>query len=188
MGAPDVKEQVKAEAARSLLERMAEKTKLVRFFRYNASAKHGVPVDDEKDITITPNNTQKQESVPAQNIVQIVKTDDDDDDRIARLERELEAERQLREQQERDNLLREQQERDRQAQPANTGNQESSPSTMSDKVKGILQTLAVLGGLGAAGYVGHAATNGDSKDGEPKVQAPYYSPYQYLEDTENHLP
>lgn len=168
MSAPDVKEQVKAEAAKSLLERMSEKTKLVRFFRYNASAKHGVPIDDEKEINITPDSTASQKEPVGQNIVQIVKTDDND--RVAELERELENERKLR------------------TQPDNTDNKESSPSNMSDKVKGILQTLAVLGGLGAAGYTGYAMTNGNSKESKPNVQAPYYSPYQYLEDTGNHLP
>jgi len=51
MNAP-IADQLKAEAAKSLLERMAEKTKLVRFFRYNASAKHGVPIDND-DISIS---------------------------------------------------------------------------------------------------------------------------------------
>jgi hypothetical protein len=46
MNAP-IADQIKVEAAKSLLERMAEKTKLVRFFRYNASAKHGVPIDSD---------------------------------------------------------------------------------------------------------------------------------------------
>ena len=59
---------------------------------------------------------------------------------------------------------------------------------MSDKVKGILQTLAVLGGLGAAGWAGYAMTNGDSKDNGTQDRPPYYSPYKYLEDTGEHLP
>ena len=60
---------------------------------------------------------------------------------------------------------------------------------MSDKVKGVLQTLAVLGGLGAAGYVGSQFANGDSdKPQDTQVVKPYYSPYQYLEDSGDHLP
>jgi hypothetical protein len=51
MSAP-IADTIKAEAAKSLLERMAEKTKLVKFFRYNASAKHGVPIDAEDPINI----------------------------------------------------------------------------------------------------------------------------------------
>ena len=62
MSAP-VSEQVKAEAARSLLERMSEKTKLVRFFRYNASAKHGVPIDSDTDVNITiPESQDKSQN------------------------------------------------------------------------------------------------------------------------------
>ena len=52
MNAP-IADQIKAEAAKSILERMAEKTKLVKFFRYNASAKHGVPIDND-DVSIDP--------------------------------------------------------------------------------------------------------------------------------------
>lgn len=175
MNAP-VNEQVKAEAAKSLLERMAEKTKLVRFFRYNASAKHGVPIDDEKDINITPEERKEsaqQEPVAAQNIVQIVKTDDDDRARIAELERQLQAERARQSQQP----------------TPTTGDGHKESSQLSDKVKGILQTLAVIGGLGAATYAGSQLGKSDEapKD-QQKVQAPYYSPYQYLEDNGEHLP
>jgi hypothetical protein len=59
MNAP-ISDTIKAEAAKSLLERMGEKTKLVKFFRYNASAKHGVPIDAEEPInfpTTTPEPT-----------------------------------------------------------------------------------------------------------------------------------
>jgi hypothetical protein len=48
MNAPDIPTEIKAEAARSLLERLWEKTALVRFFRYNAAAKHGVPIQDRE--------------------------------------------------------------------------------------------------------------------------------------------
>lgn len=167
MNAP-ISEQIKAEAAKSLLERIAERTKLVRFFRYNASAKHGVPIDDEKDIVITPDTSQKQETkqepAPAQNIVQIVKTDEDSNEHIKNLERKI------------DQQLA--------STTKNATTQESSPLTMSDKVKGILQTLAVLGGLGAAGLVGYTLVDKN----KPEVQVPYYSPYQYLEDAGEHLP
>jgi hypothetical protein len=57
MNAP-IADTIKAEAAKSLLERMGEKTKLVKFFRYNASAKHGVPIDAEEPINFpTPTPT-----------------------------------------------------------------------------------------------------------------------------------
>ena len=45
MNAPTIAPEIQQEVARSLLERLGEKTALVRFFRYNASAKHGVPID-----------------------------------------------------------------------------------------------------------------------------------------------
>jgi len=48
MNAPDVSPVIKAEAARGLLERLWEKTALVRLFRYNASMKHGVPIKDRE--------------------------------------------------------------------------------------------------------------------------------------------
>jgi hypothetical protein len=61
MNAP-ISDTIKAEAAKSLLERMGEKTKLVKFFRYNASAKHGVPIDAEEPINIP---VPTQEAKPA---------------------------------------------------------------------------------------------------------------------------
>jgi len=65
MNAP-IADQIKAEAAKSLLERMAEKTKLVRFFRYNASAKHGVPIDSDGDAPIKFDEPPKPEPQPQQ--------------------------------------------------------------------------------------------------------------------------
>lgn len=60
MNAP-INDQLKAEAAKSLLERMSEKTKLVRFFRYNAAAKHGVPIDNDSiDISYSSTTSQKE--------------------------------------------------------------------------------------------------------------------------------
>lgn len=174
MNAP-VSEQVRAEAAKSLLERAAEKTKLVKLFRRNAAMKHGVPIEDEREINITPDDTPKEptpQSEPAQNIVQIVKTDEYD--RTQR-ERELEAEI----------------EHLRQSQQTGTNEstgQQQQPAGMSDKIKGILQTLAVLGGLGAAGYVGSQMGKEETPPQDTKVVQPYYSPYQYLEDTGEHLP
>ena len=175
MNAP-VNEQVKAEAAKSLLERMAEKTKLVRFFRYNASAKHGVPIDAEKDIDIKLDDTPKEPEPrpePAQNIVQIVKTDECD--KSAR-ERELEAE------------LERLKNQSQETGTNNSTGQQQQPAGWSDKVKGALQTLAVLGGLGAAGYVGSQMGKEEAPPQDTKVVAPYYSPYQYLEDSGEHLP
>jgi hypothetical protein len=62
MNAP-ISDTIKAEAAKSLLERMGEKTKLVKFFRYNASAKHGVPIDTEESINI-PIPTEEAKPAP----------------------------------------------------------------------------------------------------------------------------
>lgn len=45
--------ELKTEAARSLIERLYEKTALVRLFRFNAAMKHGVPIKD-REIEITP--------------------------------------------------------------------------------------------------------------------------------------
>ena len=62
MNAP-IADQIKAEAAKSLLERMAEKTKLVRFFRYNASAKHGVPIDND-EVSVSFNDPPVEQPQP----------------------------------------------------------------------------------------------------------------------------
>lgn len=168
MNAP-VNEQIKAEAAKSLLERLAEKTKLATLFRRNAAMKHGVPFGDEREIEITPNEcaTQEPQPEPSQNVVQIVKTDGDNDDRIARLEQELEKARQ----------------------PVDTA-QAPQTTTMSDKVKGILQTLAAVGALGVAVWGGSQFIGDDDKGNDKQQQVmPYYeSPYQYLEDEGEHLP
>ena len=45
--------ELKTEAARSLIERLLEKTALVRLFRFNAAMKHGVPIKD-REITVQP--------------------------------------------------------------------------------------------------------------------------------------
>ena len=71
--------EIKQEVAKSLLERLREKTALVKFFRYNASAKHGVPVDPEKEISFQTSAIEEKlpvaqrlpESVPVTNPVQI---------------------------------------------------------------------------------------------------------------------
>jgi len=80
MNAP-IADTIKAEAAKSLLERMAEKTKLVKFFRYNASAKHGVPIDAEEPINISvpaeetkPVVVEKPAPIQTQPLTQIVST------------------------------------------------------------------------------------------------------------------
>lgn len=69
-----IAETMKNEAARSLLERLDEKTKLVRFFRYNASAKHGVPIDPVREITIAdpPQQTEPPAQTTTQTTVQPV--------------------------------------------------------------------------------------------------------------------
>jgi len=60
MNAPTVAQEIRNEAARSLLERLWEKNALVRFFRYNASAKHGVPIHD-REFEVSAQEPQVQE-------------------------------------------------------------------------------------------------------------------------------
>ena len=73
MNAPQISDTIKAEAAKSLLERMGEKTKLVKFFRYNASAKHGVPIDTEDPINF-PVPTTETTPTPTPPIISIPQT------------------------------------------------------------------------------------------------------------------
>ena len=54
MSTPSVTADVRREASRTILERMREKTNLVKFFLYNASAKHGVPIDGDEPFNLGP--------------------------------------------------------------------------------------------------------------------------------------
>jgi len=56
-------EAVRIEAAKSLVDRLREKTALTRFFRYNASAKHGVPVDPVESASLNVAPQQQQQPV-----------------------------------------------------------------------------------------------------------------------------
>ena len=86
MNAP-IDEQIKAEAGKSLVERLREKTNLVKFFRYNAQAKHGVPDTNDSDITISPSNVitpvqqtnQKNETESSKTVVQPVVVNNKDE-------------------------------------------------------------------------------------------------------------
>jgi hypothetical protein len=53
MNAPDMPPEVRAEAARSVLERAWEKVALTKLFRHNACMKHGVPFL-EKEFDLQP--------------------------------------------------------------------------------------------------------------------------------------
>lgn len=73
MNASAVPAEIQQEAARSLLERLREKTALVRWFRFNASAKHGLPLEPDREIVFnTP--VEKESPPPADVPVQPVTT------------------------------------------------------------------------------------------------------------------
>ena len=65
MNDPTLPTTVRAEAARTLLDRLWEKNALIRFFRYNASAKHGVPVDDRDVLQRVIVDSPVAEKLPA---------------------------------------------------------------------------------------------------------------------------
>ena len=160
MNAPDVSPAIRAEAARSLLERLWEKTALVRFFRYNAAAKHGVPVDDREFTLAMPTQPaaaepvaqQQQVAVPQQPVMAPV----------VRLQPEPKMfEATLQE----------------------TDSRTSSPW------KSALATLAVLAGLGSSVAVGYLLSGpNDVQQVEQQSQNQIYSPLQYIEDQGGHLP
>ena len=171
MNAPTVTPEIQQEAARSLLERLGEKTALARFFRYNASAKHGVPIDmpttwvqtrtqtSDTPPDTTPDTTPppqvKPETPPAQ--TPIITTQ----------------------------------------QPASISVQlapqaQAQPQGSNDYLKGVLITLAALGGIGVAGVGGYMLANKQPVAAQAPVQAQKTqekeSPLQYLEDLGEHLP
>jgi hypothetical protein len=144
MNAP-IADQIKAEAAKSLLERMAEKTKLVRFFRYNAAAKHGVPIDPNESFSISVPDTPVQEQQPVAQPAPV------------------------------------------QPQSANVTINGAAEKDSSSWLKGILQTLAAVGALGAAVWGGSKLTTPEPT-ASVNNQTYQESPYQYLEDIGEHLP
>lgn len=189
MNAPAIAPEIKQEAARSLLERLGEKTALVRFFRYNASAKHGVPIDSPRELAIggtdssttsdTTTTTTTDTVNPAQPVqpVQPVSPTGGQNGQAG------------------------------QAGQANQPNisvnlsQPQSPSSGNDYLKGALITLATLAGLGGAIAIGYMLASPADKE-TPAVVAPaepikepvqetpkiQQSPLQFLEDIGAHIP
>jgi hypothetical protein len=174
MNAPTVTPEIQQEAARSLLERLGEKTALVRFFRYNASAKHGVPIDSPATTmpwTNTQDTTTKDTTTTAvqQPIQQPVQT-------ATVTPQTLPSSISV-------NLT----------QPPQI--QQQAPvalASTSDFAKGVLITLAALCGIGGAAYAGYAMANKAPQQAEKQVapEKPLFfeSPYQFLEDRGEHLP
>jgi len=158
MNAP-ISDQIKAEAAKSLLERLAEKTRLVRFFRYNASAKHGVPIDDDNITIKIPDSEPTLDVEPIKQ--EEVKPEPPKPEPVVQKE----------------------QTETKVLQPVvvekNSG----------DKMKGILQTLAAVAALAAAAWGGSQWASSDKDVPTTVIQQPYQeSPFQYLEDIGEHLP
>lgn len=62
-----VPQELKSEAARTLIERLMEKTALVRLFRYNAAMKHGVPYHD---TDVPARSTETSQDTKASVVIQ----------------------------------------------------------------------------------------------------------------------
>jgi hypothetical protein len=182
MNAPTVTPEIQKEVARSLLERLGEKTALVRFFRYNASAKHGVPIDSPATTmpwTNTQDTTTKDTTTTAvqQPIQQPVQQPIQQPVQTATVTPQtLPSSISV-------NLT----------QPPQI--QQQAPvalASTSDFAKGVLITLAALCGIGGAAYAGYAMANKAPQQAEKQVapEKPLFfeSPYQFLEDRGEHLP
>lgn len=186
MNAPTIAPEIQQEAARSLLERLGEKNALVRFFRYNASAKHGVPIDPPNSIvfggqpsenttttTNTSNTTTTQPGIGVNGTTGVnvpVKATED----TIRLARSTENQ---------------------------TPNQPNisvnvaaptAPATGNDNyMKGVLYTIVALAGLGGAAILGYVFAKPEVPTIAPTTSEPQQipqSPLQFLEDIGAHLP
>jgi hypothetical protein len=62
MNAP-ITADIRRDAARSLVERLREKTSLVRLFRYNSAMKHGVPIDSPEDNGYSSSSSSTSETI-----------------------------------------------------------------------------------------------------------------------------
>lgn len=70
MGAP-LATELKQQMAASLLDRVREKTAMARFWRYNACAKHGVPIDSIESEILT-SSTPVEQQTPQQAFPQAI--------------------------------------------------------------------------------------------------------------------
>lgn len=193
MNAPTVAPEIQQEAARSLLERLSEKNALVRFFRYNASAKHGVPIDPppsyftgRSESTSTTTTTNQ----PPSNGVTII--DDAKNGQTGQTGQNGQGSTKVDVAQVPPNISVNVAAPPAAAAPASSGN---------DILKGILYTLAALAALGGAIALGYAMSGGSSSD---QTKAPttttstdqqqqvekriIQSPLQFLEDIGAHRP
>lgn len=188
MNAPTVAPEIRQEAARSLLERASEKLALVRFFRYNASAKHGVPIDSprEYDLSSRTETTTTTTTDRPNNGVTVI--DDKTDQGKTGTSVDV-----------------------GQTPPNISVNVAPSPpapaapvSSGNDIFKGVLWTLFALIGLGGALAIGYALAGPGESSNQNQTQAPpatttttqeqqtekqiVQSPLQFLEDVGAHLP
>jgi len=191
MNAPTVAPEIQQEAARSLLERLSEKNALVRFFRYNASAKHGVPIDPppsyftgRSESTSTTTTTTEQ---PPNNGVTVI-----DDTKNGQTGQTGQGTTKVDVAQTPPNISVNVAAPPAAVAPASSGN---------DILKGIIYTLAALAALGGAIALGYAMSGGKSSD---QTKAPttttttdqqqqvekriIQSPLQFLEDIGAHRP
>jgi len=185
MNAPTLSPEMQHEAARSLLERLAEKTALVRFFRYNASAKHGVPIDSPsvnglwKDRQ-TSETTATTATQPVQQQPQPVQQQPPQTTTQTINPQTVPANISV-------NLT----------QPQPTQQQpQAAPQSSNDFLKGILISLATVAGIGGAGYVGYNMANKEpvktevvKETTQPKIEIQKWpeSPLQFLEDRGEHI-
>lgn len=145
MVATTVPPEIHQEAARSLLERLREKTALVRWFRYNASAKHGLPIEPEREFMLSAPSQPEPEPVKEQPVPEPVKVE-----------------------------------------PSKTYVYQAAPPVQTNgTIKGILATLAILGGALATGVLGWALGYRQTPDPQMDRQL-IQSPYQFLEDVGAH--
>lgn len=159
MNAPDIPTEIKAEAARSLLERLWEKTALVRFFRYNAAAKHGVPIQDREFELSRPAPLEpapQPEGKPEPPVPAAPVAAPEPMPRPVTL-----------------------------AAPGSILDLRQRDG-MSDAVKGALIATVVLGGMVLSGVAGYFLTTDPTAPAAP--QATPWSPLQFIEDQGAHLP
>ena len=189
MNAPAIAPEIQQEAARSLLERLSEKTALVRFFRYNASAKHGVPIDVPNTIAIGSTRTDTTKTDTTKTDISQHTTDGSDQKQPSQQTNQQPGQ-QVSQQPGQSG------QQSGQAQPNISVNlsQPQAQSNGNDYLKGALLTLATLAGLGGAIAIGYMiAGSPDPAPPPAQVQQPLdpmitQSPLQFLEDIGAHLP
>ena len=190
MNAPTIAPEIQQEAARSLLERLSEKTALVRFFRYNASAKHGVPIDVPNTIAIGSTRTDTRTDTKTDTTkTDISQHTDDSNQPVQPVQQPVQPVQQP--------VQPVQQSGQTQPNISVNLSQPQQQSSGNDYLKGALLTLATLAGIGGAIAIGYMMAGSPDPAPPPAVQAPIQqpldpmitqSPLQFLEDIGAHLP